>query len=177
MEVRGGWPMADAADASAARVGFTVRAAAVGSTVGFRFARDKKLIDPAGGVGAKSMAASFGGGTKGLVTRADPQGSPVVSFMPPAVAPPPPEVAYPPGYSNELELVEAAIKKACTVTNFFTMDKDDAARAARDELVRHWVEEFRKNGIPEAFTDRRRAAEKVEEKDAGDVKVKTLQAR
>lgn len=175
VEVRGGSPMADAAEAAAARVGFTVRAAAVGSTVGFRFARDKKLIDPAGG-GAKSMAASFGGGTKGLVTRADPQGSPVVSFMPPTVAPPPPEVAYPPGYSNELELVEAAIKKACTVTNFFTMDKDDAARAARDKLVRHWVEEFRKNGIPEEFADRRTAA-KVEEKDAEDVKVKTLQAR
>lgn len=33
-----------------------------------------------------------------------------------------------------------------------------AALAARDEMVRYWVEVFRTNGIPEEFMERRRVS-------------------
>jgi len=160
VEVRGGNPMADSSACSAAAGGFTVRAAAVGSTVGFRFARNKRLVD-AGGGGAKSMAASFDGGKNGLATREDPGGETRgVMFLASASAPAPVEPVFPKGWSNEVELVKASIKKVYSVTNFYGAWGDDAARsaarAARDEMVRYWVEVFRTNGIPEEFMERRR---------------------
>jgi hypothetical protein len=94
------------------------------------------------------MAASFDGGTRGVM------------FLASASAPAPVEPVFPKGWSNEVELVKASVKKVYSVTNFYGAWGDDAARsaarAARDEMVRYWVEVFRTNGIPEEFMERRR---------------------
>lgn len=72
-----------------------------------------------------------------------------VPFMPKVAPPPPPKVVYPAGWSNECVLTRGAIRKAQSVTNLYRM-----GAAERDALCRHWVEDFRTNGVPEEFRDR-----------------------
>lgn len=67
-------------------------------------------------------------------------------FMPAVGAPPPVAPVHPAGYSNNLELVEAAVNKCNSITNMTKM-----AHAERNARVQYWVSVFRTNGIPKEF--------------------------
>lgn len=127
----------------------------------------KKIVYFCSIVCVSLVALAAGRAKAGLPVRAAVR----VPFMQRATPPPPPVVVYPAGWSNELELAEAAVRKVSATTNIFGVcDFSDevlrlrrlgdasGANAAgerwareRDALVRRWIEDFRTNGIPAEY--------------------------